>query len=831
MKPRRISSLSGVLLAATLIAETAEAGESREGEINDPLIVVTADRAIIDALAAIPPERTYDPDRIADLGVSSIGEAIDDIMSENGGGDPAILVNGEPTGDPTDIRNYPPEAIARVEVLPTGSASRVDGRAGERVYNIVLKPGLRTASVSAGRQFATEGAYHSDLVELGYTWIKKRDRFNISLQRRSSTLLREGDREIVQPPRSIPYAPAGNVLAFPVLGAEIDPELSALVGHPVKQTAVPSASSNITIADFIATAGLLNLSELERFRSLRPASSAYQLNASGAIQLKRNISLQVSGRMDWSRDRSLSGMPSGLFLVSRDNPANPFSNDFVLAVSDPSRPLENHFQLNGSNFSATLAVVSGSWRFTTIGRFADRSTNFSYDVSSSLTPIILGSERDPFAAPLGPLLRTERRSTGSRIKNIEGIVNAEGPLIRLPAGTLRARAGFSLGRATSDPISYLSENSWYARSIKTWTAGLTIPLVGSSANPLSAIGVIEANFDFSESKLSDGGRLHRSSVGASWQVRSWLRFSGNVDRTSSPIDPEVLAAPVYTAENIRVFDPVQEETVDVRQIYGGNRSLNPETIEKKSFQVSFAPLPKVNLQINAGFTAIRGKDQLGALPATSVPIMMAFPDRFIRDADGRLILVDSRLTNFTSRKQDEVNYSVSFALPLQPNALNKASRPALRATFNHVIALRDIVVIREELSAINLLEGGAIGIGSGRSRHLISGKLSFSDRASGLEVSCVWRGGSTLNTGSASAAQRLHFGSLALLNARAFINVGRLLSVSKAADTARLSFTVNNLINTRQRVVDENGTTPFAYQAAYRDPIGRTLGLDLRITF
>jgi hypothetical protein len=44
----------------------------------------------------------------------------------------------------------------------------------------------------------------------------------------------------------------------------------------------------------------------------------------------------------------------------------------------------------------------------------------------------------------------------------------------------------------------------------------------------------------------------------------------------------------------------------------------------------------------------------------------------------------------------------------------------------------------------------------------------------------------------------------------------------------RTTLTVQNLFDQRQKVTNENGTVPFAYQAGYLDPVGRALLLSAR---
>jgi outer membrane receptor protein involved in Fe transport len=47
----------------------------------------------------------------------------------------------------------------------------------------------------------------------------------------------------------------------------------------------------------------------------------------------------------------------------------------------------------------------------------------------------------------------------------------------------------------------------------------------------------------------------------------------------------------------------------------------------------------------------------------------------------------------------------------------------------------------------------------------------------------------------------------------------------------RITLAVTNLTNIRERVVDRFGFTPLAYQPGYRDPIGRSIELELRKKF
>jgi hypothetical protein len=48
---------------------------------------------------------------------------------------------------------------------------------------------------------------------------------------------------------------------------------------------------------------------------------------------------------------------------------------------------------------------------------------------------------------------------------------------------------------------------------------------------------------------------------------------------------------------------------------------------------------------------------------------------------------------------------------------------------------------------------------------------------------------------------------------------------------ARLSFKVENVLDSRQKVTDNTGAVPLSYQADFLDPRGRVIGIDFRKMF
>lgn len=79
----------------------------------------------------------------------------------------------------------------------------------------------------------------------------------------------------------------------------------------------------------------------------------------------------------------------------------------------------------------------------------------------------------------------------------------------------------------------------------------------------------------------------------------------------------------------------------------------------------------------------------------------------------------------------------------------------------------------------------------------------------------------------------VHFAGHLVINARLFGNLGRMIPHGQSwASGMRLSLDLRNLLNRRPSVRrGGDGGTPLAYQAAYLEPLGRSVRLSLRRQF
>jgi hypothetical protein len=733
--------------------------------------------------------------------------------------------------------------------MPRGSAQRIGGAPGQRAYNIVLRSQMTSVAATFGHKFATEGHWNEESGEVQLTHIRDRDRFNFSLRARSSGLLRESDRGVLQPQQDQPFDPIGNIIPGPGF-AEIDPALSALAGFPVSVAAVPANTLHPSLADFVAGANEVNTIDLGQYRGLRQASQNYEASLSLTKQVASWLAASLSGNLGWGDSHGLAGLPSALFLITADNINTPFSRDVLLARSDSANPLQNRSHSVGGSLSLNFDANFGKWHASLDGRYDDRTVEYRNDIVQLNAPsglIVLAPQRNPFDPSLGSLIPVTIDLSRSHTTRYEAQANLEGPVFSLPAGSVLVHATILAGRSKLTPTGSFGGTP-FGRTDVTEQVGITIP-VTSNQKVLPPLGDLELSFDIARTELSGAPSLDRYSWAITWQPRRWLRLNGGFTRTRNPVDLSFLATPARVYQNVRTYDPVRDETVDVTYVSGGYPGLRPETDDVYRVALSAWPLPRYNLQLQAEYTATRIHDQIGAVSTASPAVMAAFPDRFLRDASGHLIGVDGRPINFSSLNEQALRYSIAFVVPLyhRSNASEQSARehsessapahpsvdlprPSIEANFSHTILLESTAMIRGGLPPVDLLGGGAIDTGGGRPRHLINGAITLSDRGTGIRLTGAWRSPTTLLV-SGGASNSLRFGALASFGLTVFASTQRFFPGRSWAENGRISIVVTNIANARQRVTDKQGMTPLGYQPAYLDAVGRTIMFELRKIF
>lgn len=173
-----------------------------EGEEVDQEITVTGQRPPGSVVGNIPPENVLDSRDIRATGATSIAELLASIATQTGsargrdGGPPVVLLNGQRISGFRELRDLPPEAILRTEILPEEVALKYGYAADQRVVNIVLRRRFNSTTVEAGGRLATDGGYAAGRADLGKLIINDNTRTSGNLRVEGNNPLFENERTI-----------------------------------------------------------------------------------------------------------------------------------------------------------------------------------------------------------------------------------------------------------------------------------------------------------------------------------------------------------------------------------------------------------------------------------------------------------------------------------------------------------------------------------------------------------------------------------------------------------------------------------------------------------
>ena len=835
------SAAAPALAAAATGAATSGAAAAADGQ---PATDQSQQEIIVNApplFRDIQPERTLDQDAIESYGVSTIDELLAEVQVDLGaeGEEPLIFVNGKQINDLSEIGALPVEALRSLQVLPRGTAVRAGGSPGQRVISLTLKRSVQSATLTAAHKVSTDGHWNADRGEAILTKVKGSTRANIALRVRDESDLFESERAIIQPTPFLPYALTGNVIGYPNTTGEIDPLLSAIAGETVTVAPVPPGQANPTLASFAAGANTATFTNLGPYRTLRPQTRNYDLNGSFNSDIAPWLTANATVDLQQNVSRGLRGLPAALLILAPTNPASPFSRSVGLAYygSDPLHYRSTH---HGGNANLTLDATFGKWTGNLHLEHSESKDVYASDQQTTFGFIPLPDNVDPFTTDISSLIGTTTSQSSSRSLITAADLLLNGPSVVLPAGpvqaTVEGRVGSSSLRSQSSfgPFG----NAAAHRSGQSIRGAIDVPIANSDANVLAPLGHADVSAEYSLNHFSDAGTMSHYALGLNWFPTQRLQIGSNLSRTELPPDILLLGSPTVVTQSVRVFDPLTGETVDIVQITGGNPTLKPETDRIFRINGILRLVQRLNLQLNAEYTQTSRKNFVSTLPEASAAVMLAFPNRFVRDASGTLVTEDLRPVNFDSEEDKRLRWGISMNTRLGSSPV-PGQRPTgpikprtyFQLTFNHTMVFSDKIFIRSGLPPVDLLSGGAIGISGGRLRHQLDASAAITSGGTGARIAMTYRGASELHSVVNGTADTLHFSPVLALNARVFTDLKRFLPRSSWARGLRVSLDLLNVANRHQRVADSFGNTPLQYQPAYRDPIGRTIEIEIRKVF
>jgi hypothetical protein len=362
-----------------------------------------------------------------------------------------------------------------------------------------------------------------------------------------------------------------------------------------------------------------------------------------------------------------------------------------------------------------------------------------------------------------------------------------------------------------------------------------IPIAGPAGGP-SGFGTLSTNFSFSVSSLSDFGTIRRIGSGFQWAPARVLSLSAAYTDEDRAPSVEQLGDPVTSTPNFRLFDFSRDSSVTVERIDGGTPGLASGNRRLLKLGVMLRPLTEANLSLRADYARIRESNMSGAFPAFTTELETAFPERFRRGPDGRLLSVDGRPLNFARGIRDELRWGGSYSSPIPFRlARNGGGDGQIDIALFHNWVLRDRATLRAAAPPLDFLDGSAAGSLGGRPRHQLEFQAGLYRKGLGARLGANVQSATALRSPiGGGSGEALSFGGLATANLRLFADFGQRPALVRRMpwlrDT-RLSLSVTNLLNSRMSVRDRAGTTPFGYQPAFLDPVGRTVSISLRKLF
>ncbi|KAB7645639.1 TonB-dependent receptor [Polymorphobacter fuscus] len=884
---------ASVPVAAAPPVPTPDPGEDEE-------IVVTGTRERGAVVGDIPPEIQLRPADIRAFGASSIADLVAELAPQlasgrgRGGEAPVVLINGRRVSGFAEIRNFPPEALARVDILPEEVALKYGYAADQRVINFVLRERFRAFTGDVDIGGPTGGDRQSYKGQGNWLRIRKDQRISLEGAITRDTALLESDRDILSSAPLRPFDLAGNVTAI-VPGQAIDPALSALARSPVTVAAVPAAAATAAapLSAFAGGANAPNATDIGRYRTLLPDNRAATLAGSYATAFG-DVSATFSGGLDIASTESRQGLPGVSLTLPAGNPFSPFGNDVLVNRYGPGALIQTNDNWTGRAGLSLNGVVS-RWQWALTGNYnhseSTTLTDRSLDVSAAQARILAG---DPGLNVFGPAAVTGgivQDRAHSNTDNGDLALVASGTVVALPAGPLTGsvKVGGQALSLRSDATRLGNEQfTSLSRSQGNFQGSFDLPLTSRRNEILPAIGDLSVNFNAAIDQLSDFGTLTTTGYGLNWKPRPGIVLIASVTNQEGAPSVQQLGNPQLVTPNIRVFDFRTGTTAIISRIDGGNAALTSDSRRVFKLGATLKPFSARDLTISANFIKSRIRNPIASFPTATAELEAAFPDRFVRDAGGQLIAIDNRAVNFAESDREELRWGFTFSQPLKASAAEQAQAAARRAAFEarraagegpggaggaraggppggppagrgggggfggrggggaegrlqlslfHTWHLRDRIVIRDGVPVLDLLNGSATGSSGGQPRHEIEMRAGFGKSGVGGRLSLNWQSGTQVladPTGATTAPGDLRFSGLATLNLRLFADLGQRPALVQRAPWlrgSRISLAVNNITDARLDVRDRSGTVPIGYQPDLINPLGRTLTLSLRKLF
>ena len=614
-----------------------------------------------------------------------------------------------------------------------------------------------------------------------------------------------------------------------------------------------------------------------------------------ALRVQRDDRWQLAGK--WRHDDALLESERNV----RDSAGLPTTD----GASRSLLPDTNQYSLNGllarsfaAGRSATVNATFDDTRNTVgLGALTGRPIRRDDEVRAARLAAIYNGALHGFRWTLTGALDQTRTdaltqadaaaAAHGRLRGVEGTALLVGSPFDLPAGAVNTTVKLSLGdrEVASDSL-----RGSVARSVELtrrtldgqWS--LDVPLAPRS----SSIGSLSVNVNLGVQDLSDFGRLRSEGAGFAWNPSRQWRWVASFTRDDVAPTMQQLGDPTVATPGVRVFDFVRGETVIVTRLEGGDTGLRAGRRDVRKIGFSAQPFENDDFSINANYVLTESQDVPISLSLATPAAQAAFGNRFVRDASGRLTIIDARPVNLMQRERGELRWGFNFSRPWgpQPEApafprrvrdesgaaqgdarpangggsrsggggfggggggggggmpnftpemrermMSFARRGSIQFSINHTLRVRDEAQLASAAAPIDLLRGSSLTESFGQPRQEFEAQLGLIRNGITGRLTLQWRDATEIR-GNALRSD-LRFGALTTVNFRLFTDLG-LQPITRqlpALRATRVSLQLNNIFDTHPSVRATDGSTPTNFQSDVLDPLGRSVRLNVRKLF
>ena len=784
---------------------TDEDAESEES------VVVVGQRARGSVIGDIPAENTLNARDIRATGATSIQELLDAIAPQigsargRGGEAPVLLLNGRRISGFRELRDIPPEAIERVDILPEEVALKYGYRADQRVVNFVLRRRFYSTVARADGTAATEGGYVAGQADGTRVSIRNDTRTTLNLHGEANSRLNEDEREIhLEDPTAFDTRPYRGLV-----GSKDLIRASGSVSRTILRDVGATLNAEVQHSD--GKSGL-GFEDVPLFRDTSSNTAHLGLSANKDAG---HWHYTLTGNADWSRNVTTSDVDADITDRAR---STQLSGDLTGLASGPL------FTLPAGTANVNLKLSADTADLET-----ERRRN-NIDGTNKL-----GRDRVDASANLDlPLLKS------SPVGRLGANLNAEVEHLS-DFGTL-STVGAGFNWAPRDNLHFIG----------SWTREEGAPTMQQIGDPILDTPNTRV-FDFTTgdsvlvTSITGGNpdlnpdRRDVWKLGGNWKPFEDKDLRFRADYVHEVIKDPISSFPGPTAELEAAFpDRFVRDS-------GGNlvavdlRPVNFEESRRDSLRWGFdfsKPLK----------SARPTQAQIEQLRARFRPPAGATPPAAERPPEG-------------GPRPEGAQPRPEGGLPPGSGAGGSAggggpggggfggggfggrggggggffgggqNRGRLTFSMTHTINLVDKAVIGPGLE-LDYLRGSALGSTGGKPRHEVEFQAGWSNNGLGARLSGNWY--SATKVDGDTAAGDLKFSSLATFNLRLFANLGeRLDLVAKHPWLigSSVNFSISNLLDSKPKVRNALGDVPFSYQEDLLDPTGRTVTISFRKLF